>query len=242
MKIFKLNLEAGETREVNVNGSYFEVRKALYPVDVVLLDGVGGNVSLLEQSTESDYTREGVYQAVRVTNGATAQSIQFWYGFGDAGSRRFSGNVSGSVEIGAASLAALESVSLNAPTLDLMKRPDAFTHFGSDNLAMAANIPQTYLLPATNVNGAIVQYLMATDLSTSNGCRGGWLAKASAPINVNDGVPLAGFQIVAASTSTIFYKAELTRDVFIPAGLGVHYIQDTLSTAGERHQFRIRVL
>jgi hypothetical protein len=87
-------LAANESREVDVSGEYFELRAAVYEVAFVeLLDRSGGVRAKVSQPLESDYVRPGLFEKVRITNGATAQTVKFVYGTGDAGSRRNSGNV-----------------------------------------------------------------------------------------------------------------------------------------------------
>lgn len=94
ISIFNLTLAANESREVAITGEYFELRNALYPVALIeLLDRSGGVISRLENPEQSDFVRPGRYETVRVTNGATAQTIKHFYGTGDAGSRRTSGLV-----------------------------------------------------------------------------------------------------------------------------------------------------
>lgn len=93
IRIFPLVMAANEVRSVAVSGEYFEIRNALYPIDVELLDRSGGVISLLEQAEQSDFVKPGLYETIRVTNGPTAQTVRIFYGSGDAGSRRTSGLV-----------------------------------------------------------------------------------------------------------------------------------------------------
>lgn len=94
IQIFTLTLAANESREVAVRGEYFELRNALFPIALVeLLDRSGGVIARLENPEQSDYVKPGTYETVRITNGATAQTIRHFYGSGDAGSRRTSGLV-----------------------------------------------------------------------------------------------------------------------------------------------------
>lgn len=98
--IFTLVLEANESREVAVTGEYFELRNAPSALALVeLMDRTGGIIAKLDAPEQSDYVRPGLFETVRITNGATAQTIKYFYGTGDAGSRRFSGNVTGTVSI-----------------------------------------------------------------------------------------------------------------------------------------------
>lgn len=94
IQIFSITLAAGEAREVAVTGEYFELRNAQYPIAMVeLLDRTGAVISRLENPEQSDFVKPGRYETIRITNGATAQTIKHFYGSGDAGSRRTSGLV-----------------------------------------------------------------------------------------------------------------------------------------------------
>lgn len=94
MGIFTLSLGANESREAAISGEYFELRNALFPVVLIeLLDRSGGVIARLDNPEQSDFVRPGRYETIRITNGATAQTIKHFYGSGDAGSRRTSGLV-----------------------------------------------------------------------------------------------------------------------------------------------------
>lgn len=94
ISIFTLPLAVNETREVAITGEYFELRNALYPITLIeLLDRSGGVVCRMDNPEQSDFVRPGRYETVRITNGATAQTVKHFYGTGDAGSRRTSGLV-----------------------------------------------------------------------------------------------------------------------------------------------------
>lgn len=94
ISIFTLVLAVNESREVATSGEYFEVRNALFPVALIeLMDRTGTVVSLLQNPEQSDFVRPGPFETVRITNGATAQTVKYFVGSGDAGSRRTSGLV-----------------------------------------------------------------------------------------------------------------------------------------------------
>lgn len=94
IQIFSLILAANEAREVAVQGEYFELRNALYPIAMIeLLDRTGSVIARLENPEQSDYCKPGRYETIRITNGPTAQTVRHFYGSGDAGSRRTSGLV-----------------------------------------------------------------------------------------------------------------------------------------------------
>lgn len=94
LSIFTLRLAANEAREAAVTGEYFEIRNALFPIALVeLLDKSGGIISRLENPEQSDFVKPGLFETVRITNGPTAQAVRYFFGSGDAGSRRTSGLV-----------------------------------------------------------------------------------------------------------------------------------------------------
>ena len=102
MGIFTLALAANEQREAAISGEYFELRNALSPIVLVeLLDAMGGVVCRLDNPEQSDFVKPGYFQTVRFTNGPVAQTVRYFYGSGDAGSRRTSGlvQVDGTVSV-----------------------------------------------------------------------------------------------------------------------------------------------
>ncbi|CAN5165540.1 hypothetical protein BH10PSE16_BH10PSE16_43860 [soil metagenome] len=149
MKIFKLILAANETREAALVGNYFELRNALEAVALVeLLDRSGGVIARLEELQQSDYVRPGQFETVRVTNGPVAQTLRFFIGTGEAGSRRFSGEV---VVLGDVTLAPEVSVTLqnnvalavtsagaNIANANTVRRSLRFKNLGPDPVAIGA--------------------------------------------------------------------------------------------------------
>lgn len=244
MKIFKLILAANEVRGVDISGQYFELRKALYPVDVELLTKDGGIVSLLPSATESDYTREGVFQTVIITNGANPQTIEFWYGFGDAGSRRFSGNVSGTVDLSVATLAALESVDLNAASLANLKIPLKATNEFSQRSSVAANTAVEIIAPALNTAGIIILTAHLTEFKSAVGIACPvFQAKATPPVSVVDGSFVMAAKLnVGINAVGYWYDGQLIQPIFIAAGLGLYFISDYITDASSIRRATWRVL
>lgn len=91
------------------------------------------------------------------------------------------------------------------------------------NTNMAANTPDTVFSAAANVRGAVVHLASINTFSASN-THGALLAKNSAPANVTDGDAILG----AGGPNNIVYRADLPREVFIPAGKGLYYISTAL--------------
>lgn len=89
-------LQANETREIDVSGSYIELRSLPGGLlaEVILMDRTGGQVGSMVQALETDTLAvPRPFEKVRISNGAAAQTIRFYYGDGRSGSNRFSGNV-----------------------------------------------------------------------------------------------------------------------------------------------------
>lgn len=249
INIFTLILEANESREVAASGEYFELRNAVSTVMLIeLLDRTGGVISRLVSPEQSDYVRPGLFETVRITNGATAQTVRYFYGTGDAGSRRFSGNISGTVDLSAATLAALESVDLNAATVNSLKlstpRSEAHTTNGATQVLLASNLNDTICTPAANVNGLVMQSFYAIHQTTTGNVLGSLLAKAGAvPANWSDGAMLCPmYQAANIGGATQYYKCELIRDIFVPAGFGVYFNQSEGTNANGARQWRYRLL
>lgn len=226
MKPFNLTLAANETRSVSVSGDYFELRKAPYVLDLVeFLNVDNGVVGLIDEAEATDKTRtKEPFAQVRITNGATAQSIRFYHGFGDSGSNRFTGVVSGEVSLDAATLAALEF---------LQVRPEARTGFLTTGAAMVANTPETIFTPAANVNGAIILSASLVHYQSGGAVPGPVLiSKASAPASPTDGAVYMQPQAISLSGAAYVGAGNLPKEQHVPAGEGLYWIsQDALGAA-----------
>lgn len=235
-------LAANETREIALGGEYFEIRSALYPVNLELIDRAGGVVCLVSQALQSDYVRPGRYETVRITNGATAQTVDFWYGNGDAGSRRFSGNVTGTVELGATTLATVTTANMSSGSRDILRTPLSNNGSYNNTSGLASNTPLTLFTPAANVNGAILLSAQMSDGAQASNQVYGFIAKASAPLSVNDGDPVlvAGSNVIISGAA--YLQESLGIPQFIPAGLGLYYIHNVLSAATSTRTARWRLL
>ena len=149
IQLFSLDLAANESREVALSGEYFELRNAIQAVSLVeLLDRSGGVLSRLQGLQQSDYVRPGLFETVRVTNGPVAQTLRFFVGSGDAGSRRFSGEVTvlnsvslvseRAVSFENSAAIAVTAVETPLATARLQRRSIRFTNIGLDPVAIGA--------------------------------------------------------------------------------------------------------
>lgn len=146
-----VTMAAGEVREMACGGNYFELRTAAGSVSLIeLLDRSGGIVSLLTDAEQTDYVRTSRnFEQLRITNGATAQTIKFYYGEGDSGSNRFTGNVTGTVTVS------------NQPATSGAITQAAFNVTNVSTNMLAARANRRYLLVQNNDTTGIVYINLA---------------------------------------------------------------------------------
>lgn len=92
----------------------------------------------------------------------------------------------------------------------------------------SANTAIQIVAPASNTNGVIIHSAKIYD-GSSDGCTYAILAKASAPANPTDGVPI----ILKTNTSGVEYISELKNKIKIPAGQGLYLITSIAATNGK---------
>jgi hypothetical protein len=240
-----LTMAAGEVREMALSGNYFELRTAAGLIEKIeLLDRAGGVVSILEQADVTDYVRTSRnFETARFTNGATAQAIRFYNGDGDSGSNRFTGVVSGTVTLDAATLAALESTDLNQATINALVRPEAPTTTVTSITALGGSVSEQVLLPATNVSGVIVLSVGCSIYGGAIGTHGGGLyAKNSAVATYTDSALLAPLRMLAADGGNMVVGVDVQNPIFVPAGLGLYWFLGVSSGVGYQRTVRFKVL
>lgn len=216
-----VTMAAGEVREMACGGNYFEMRAAVGLVALIeLMDRSGGVVSLLTDAESTDYVRTSRnFEQVRITNGATAQAIKFYYGDGDSGSNRFTGVVSGTVSMDSATILALTAAKYAI-------RPEMPGAAFASAAAMSANVPQVVFNAALNVNGSIIYTANANNW-------GGVITIALlhksgvVPASTVDGSVLMMASVVGADAGTAAVKGSLETAQFIPAGHGLYFISET---------------
>lgn len=84
---------AGETKTFTIPAEYFEVLDAAYPFDVMLMQRDGTQLSIIRGAEASYFTRPGRFETFTMFS-ANAQTIRWFLGSGDAGTRKLSGVVS----------------------------------------------------------------------------------------------------------------------------------------------------
>lgn len=113
-------------------------------------------------------------------------------------------------------------------------RPEAPTGSYNNSAIVAANTATQIFAPGANVNGAIILAAYANDQYLSNAPIA-FLAKASAPANINDGDPVLMTTNNSAISGQVFYGGALASPQYVPAGLGLYWISlQTTSNQGFR--------
>lgn len=107
---------AGESRLFALTGQYFEIIDASFPVDVTLSDFYGAQRGLMKSAEASFNLKNTEFGVIQITS-ASAQTIRFAYGTGEAGTRRAAGAVSIVGQQGAYTQAAATVTSASAQLL-----------------------------------------------------------------------------------------------------------------------------
>lgn len=225
---------AGESKMFNMSGNYFELIDCPDPVDVVLSDAVGGQRVRMKQGEASFYSKGVSFSVVQITS-ATAQTVRFIYGTGEAGTRRSTGSVtvSGAIALDAATLAALEQINV---------RPEAPSGTYNVIAALAANTAVNVFTAGLNTNGAIILSAMCTEPNLSNNFNVSLLGKASAPANVADGDPVLIACNIWNNGATSGGAASMPTPQFLPAGLGLWWIGAQVTSAASSRAVRFKLL
>ena len=233
LEIVPVIFAAGESKLFHLSGAYFEIIDAPNPVDVVLTDRNGVPRGVMKNAEASFFIKSTDYDTIQLTS-ATAQTIRFAFGTSEAGTRRSTGSVtiSGNVALDATTLAALESVELNAASLNTIRYPLASSGTFAHSAALSANAAVQIFAPSSNVNGAVVLsagYQQTGGASSMAGIV--FIAKGSPPASIVDGEVLLCSTSMSAG-SNYFSAASLPQPALLPSGLGLYLIsQDALSGA-----------
>lgn len=219
LKNRKIVLKVGEQYDYPIQGDSVRVTAANVPIYFKTADG---NLDFyLLAGEKADFTGQDFLTLIIYHLDAADQTVVLSFGHNaNIGSATVSGSVtiSNAVALDAPTLAALESVDLNAATRDLLR----FESYGSSyksTTALAANTPDTVFTAAANTNGAILHYASALSYNASGGVNA-FIAKATAPTSIIDGDVIANPCMVQGGVSVI----NMTRAIKIPAGKGLYFI------------------
>lgn len=232
IEIVTATFAAGESRLFSLTGQYFELIDSTFPVDVTLSDVYGAQRGLMKAAEASFNLKNTEFGVIQITS-ASAQTIRFAYGTGEAGTRRAAGAVSivGTVPVSGP----LTDAQLRASLVGSFARPEAPTANFSSVGALAANAVLTVFLPAANINGAVL--LAASMMDSSNAYHlQSFVAKNAAPGNPGDGDVMCINDYQGSVTGGTYSGGRLGIAQFIPAGLGLYFMTTAAGNAlGARH-------
>jgi len=121
-------------------------------------------------------------------------------------------------------------------------RPESSTGNFNDTGVVAVNTPTTVFTPASNVNGAIILsgQINSTVAAGTIEC---FIAKNSAPINVQDGEIILSAYSNSFSSTNAFTNCSISKEQYISAGKGLYYISNSIITAAAGiRQLRYKLL
>lgn len=216
-KVYPVTLPANGAFRLPAAGAYFRIMSSTGAVDVTV-EGVGTLPALQAGQAFKGLSFNGL--VLQDASGAP-NTVQLL-----VASAEFQDNrLNGTVDISASSLAALELVDLNTATLNA-QRAVASTGSWVHSAAIAAATPVTVLAPGANTTGVDLLdagYIQADNTGMAR--VGMWfLAKSSAPANVNDGEVILSPSTITNDASAFTGTARLHMPVFVPAGLGIYLI------------------
>ncbi len=225
IEIITATFAPGESRLFALTGAYFEIIDATFPVDVTLSDYYGAQRGLMK-AAEASFNLKGTdFSVIQITS-ASAQTIRFAYGTGEAGTRRAAGAVS---------IVGTVPVDLIAADVDAIRRPELPAAFWNNSAALSANVAVQIFAAASNTNGAILWSAQSVDTNASFNHQA-FIARATAPAGPNDSEIILS-AVNCAGLSTSFYQScDLKIPQRIARGLGLFFISNLASLGGAAHR------
>lgn len=227
IELITVPFNAGESKLFAISGQYFELIDATNPIDVLLSDVNGAQRGVMRSAEASFNLKDTDFATVQLYS-ATAQTIRFAYGTGEAGTRRAAGAVS---IVGTVPVTVSNQQTLDAATVDNIKRPILPSASWRDASTIVGNTPLTIFAPGANTNGAVIISMDAYDFNSLNSVQA-FVAKSSPPVGVNDGEVIAQSHMSAAFSANFFLRIGREVPTRIGPGLGLYFIGSTSGTAG----------
>ncbi len=231
IEIVTATFAAGESRLFALTGAYFELIDSTFPVNVTLSDVYGAQRGLMRAAEASFNLKNTAFSVIQITS-ASAQTIRFAYGTGEAGTRRAAGAVS---------IVGTVPVDLVAADVDAIRRPELPTGHWNNTSTMAANTPLTVFTAAANVNGAILWNAESVDVVSSNQMQA-FVAKATAPATVFDGEVITSTGFANSSAGNVEARCKLQMPARIAPGLGLFFISSVTGVVGLGRHARFTLL
>lgn len=235
MRTSTYKIPAGERIEIGASGNYIQVRESV--ADLLIENPDKGEIVEVSQGDDvqlSDFNR------LYITNTSAAEvTIKLTIARDKrAGSAKVGGSVSiaGAIALDAATLAAigaaLESVDLNAATLNkLIYQSYGASYRSTTN--MAANTADQVFSAAANTNGAVIHSAQFFNYGATRGTAA-FLAKATAPANTADGDAILSGVNSCFSAGNYELGANLINPLKIPAGKGLYFIPSIAEVTASR--------
>jgi len=178
IEVIKATFGANETKQFLINGAYFELLQAAYPIDVVLTDKQGAQRSNINQAEASYFNAPGAFEVVQITS-ANAQDVRFFVGDGSAGTRRVAGEVS-VIDGGKAQTLANRACIIDAGQLAVSGQ---YTHVQLWNpVGSGKRVIVKSITSRTLVNGTLALAFYGTALATLLTTKTSKLSGGAAPV------------------------------------------------------------
>lgn len=233
----QVTLIAGEPQEFYEVADFFRLLSAVGPLTVEFYNG-GREVSEavgVSKGYAEKFDR-GTFDRVRLLS-ATTQAVQFVTRLGNVVQYD-------AAPIGDTAIVSSVPLDLTNATKKELIRPEPWTGSYFASSALAANTAEVVFTAAANVNGAIVHALQSRNYAAF-GAYEAFMAKATAPASIADGVILAGSRLGFWNGATNnASEIESREKIFVPAGLGVWFISNILmvNTLGNMRTARFQLL
>lgn len=225
-QVYDFNLAAGGAQTILAGGAYLRILTATGAVDVVV-EGKGTMPNLLAGQGLKDLPFQRV--VLRDKSGAPNSGTILV-----ASSEFVDNRLFGTFDLSPSTLAALESVDLNAATLASIKTPYASTGNYKANSAMVANTAEQVFSAAANTAGAIILAADFFGVNASSWVQSSLLAKAAAPASIIDGELVWSPQHLAYSSGGYAASGSMPQQAYLPAGVGLFFISSVATTVQYR--------
>jgi hypothetical protein len=216
----------GQARSYTGTADFFRLIATVGSCDIRF--SIAGRIIAERLAVEAGFAEQfkiAPFDKVTITSNAV-QNIQFETALGseiryDRGASSVTGTVaiSGAIALDAATLAALENTSINS---------EQYGGSYVSTASLTANTAVQIISAAANTNGISIISAQYCPLA-AGGILAAFLAKATAPTSVTDGVPIL---IAAGSNIYSGCMATMAGKIIIPAGLGVFTISNTAEVGG----------
>lgn len=229
----KITFTPGQRVQTNGTADFFRLLSTVGPITVEFY--YQGREIAERVDVEAGYAeqfRTVQFDRVDITS-ATVQTVQWETALGsEIRYDRGAATISGAVDLNAATLTALESVDLNANTINELNRPLVGNGFFSDNAVLTANTPLTVFTPGANVNGAVILSAYISWVDSANSPSQVFICKSSAPVNTIDGAVVLSSKLEVSGAGQYSGNGTITYPQYVNPGQGLYFISGLNVQAG----------